>query len=170
MLRKLALPVLALLAVPAIASAQFEAGNYEVTLSGSASAPRSATALQAGAQGSLGYFVTKELEVSVRQSVTYLSDTNTGPGVPNNFWGGSTLGAMDYHFDLGAFQPFVGAFGGYEYPGAGHSFAAVGPEAGLKYFVNGTTFVFMSVGYEYALNKPAQNSFFTSTLGVGFKF
>ena len=34
MLRKFAVPALALLALPAIASAQFEAGDYEFTLAG----------------------------------------------------------------------------------------------------------------------------------------
>ena len=75
MLRKFAIPVLALLAVPAISSAQFEAGDLELTLTGNGSAPKAFTSGQANAELGLGYFATKELEVAVRQSVSYF---NTG--------------------------------------------------------------------------------------------
>lgn len=169
MLRKFALPLVALLAVPAISSAQFEAGDLELTLSGSGSAPKSFESGAIGVNGSLGYFVTKEFEAGVRQEVSWIQDSPTHPRVKDNAWGGSTLGFVDYHFDLGAFQPFVGAFGGYDYPQGLTGSWSVGPEVGLKYFVNSTTFIFTSVGYDYTLEKP-QNSFFAGRLGVGFRF
>ena len=169
MLRKLVLPVLAMLVVPAVASAQFEAGDFDMTLSGSFSAPKNAQGAAIGAKVGLGYFLTKEFEASVRQQVTYLQLDQNVPGVDRTTWGGSTQGAIDYHFDFGAFQPFVGVFGGYEYPGSAMGYWGVGPEAGLKYFVNGTTYVYGVLGYDYTTNKPT-NSYFTGELGVGFKF
>jgi hypothetical protein len=170
MLRKFALPVLALLAVPAISSAAFEAGDFELTLTGSGTAPKSGTEAQIGATGSLGYFMTKEFEVGVRQEVTYLSTKRVaGSDVSATNWGGFTDGFVDYHFDLGAWQPFVGAFGGYQYPGGLGGSWAVGPEVGVKYFVNSTTFIFGSVGYSYALETP-KTSTFQGNIGVGFRF
>jgi hypothetical protein len=169
MLRKFVVPVLALLAVPAIASAQFEAGDKELTLSGTASAPKSVEGSFIGVTGSVGYFLTKEAEISLRQQVSYLDNDTELPNVNKVAWGGLTHGAFDYHFDFGALQPFVGVYGGYEYPAGSTGYAAVGPEAGAKYFVNGTTFIFARVGYTYDLNDPDQ-SFFVGDLGVGFRF
>lgn len=167
MLRKL-VPVLGLLAVPAIAAAQFEQGDFEMTLTGSASAPKSATGAAIGADVSLGYFVTRELSVGVRQGVTYLRLEHDVPGVERDAWGGSTFGYADYHFDLGEFQPYVGVFGGISYPEYSDSDGAIGPEIGLKYFVNGTTFVFGNLQYVYTTGND--NSYFAGQLGIGFRF
>lgn len=168
MLRKFVLPVLALLAVPAIASAQFEAGDLELTLSGTASAPKSVDGVAVGVQGSLGYFVTQELEVSARQTVTYIDADEKFPGVDANAWGGSTAAAADFHFDMGAFQPFVGGYVGYSYPAGREGRPVAGPEVGVKYFANGTTFVYGRLAYEYDLDVPG-DSFFTGEVGIGFR-
>src|SRR5688572_33060155 len=66
MLRKLYLvPVLALFLVPAIANAQFEQGNWELTLSGSGVNDQDFDGGSVAVQGSLGYFMTKEIEVGL---------------------------------------------------------------------------------------------------------
>jgi hypothetical protein len=60
MLRKLYLvPVLALFLVPAIANAQFEQGNYELTLSGAGSNDQDWTTGSFSVNASLGYFTSK---------------------------------------------------------------------------------------------------------------
>jgi Outer membrane protein beta-barrel domain len=169
MLRKFAIPVLALLAVPAISSAQFEAGDLELTLTGNASAPKAFTSGQINAEIGLGYFATKELEFGVRQALTYVNAGDVDGSASTEAWGGSTRGAADYHFDLGAWQPFVGGFIGYEYLGNTTGQAGVGPEAGVKYFVNSTTFVYARVGYDYLLSEP-KFSVFEGGLGIGFRF
>jgi hypothetical protein len=169
MLRKLVVPALALLAMAMIASAQYEAGDKELTLSGTGSAPKSVTGGFIGVTGSIGYFVTKEAEVSLRQQVSYLNNDADVPNVDDEAWGGLTHAAFDYHFDFGALQPFVGVYGGYEYPAGSQGYPAVGPEVGAKYFVNGTTFLFARVGYTYDLSSP-QESFFAGDLGIGFRF
>jgi len=169
MLRKLIVPALALLAVPAISSAQFEAGDLELTLSGTASATKDFDGSFIGVQGSLGYFLTKEFEVGIRQEVNYLDGDSSFMNTDETAWGGLTHVAADYHFDLGALQPFVGVYGGYEYPAGSEGFPTVGPEIGAKYFVNGTTFVFGRVGYSYNLSDE-DDSFFIGNLGIGFRF
>lgn len=168
MLRKFVVPVLALLALPTIASAQFEKGDIELTLSGGASANKETTAGQANVQGSVGYFLSNQLEVAVRQQVTYISAPSTGTfsGVA---WGGETVAAVDYHFDMGAFQPFVGGYAGYLYPAAENGSGVVAPEVGVKYFLNGTTFVFASVAYEYDIDYPSTRSNFFGNLGIGVR-
>lgn len=168
MLRKLLVPALALAFLPSIASAQFEAGDFEFTISGTGSAPRQTDGAFIGVQASGGYFLTKELEVGLRQSGTWLDDTrDSGNDVS---WGGRTGAFADYHFDLGAFQPFVGVEGGYDYPGGRQGSGFVAPEVGLKYFVNGTTFVYGKVSYLYSTSEPSTDSQFEGLLGVGFRF
>ena len=169
MLRKSIVAVLALLAVPAICSAQFEKGDYELTLSGTASAPKSVTGGFVGVTGTAGYFLTKEAEISLRQQVSYLHNDVDLPHVSDEAWGGLTHAAFDYHFDFGALQPFVGVYGGYEYPAGSTGYPSIGPEVGVKYFVNGTTFIFARAGYTYDLSTPSE-SFFVGDLGIGFRF
>ena len=70
---------------------------------------------------------------------------------------------------MGAWQPFVGGFVGYEYLENLTGQVGVGPEAGVKYFVNSTTFVFVRVGYDYLVEQP-KFSVFEGGLGVGFRF
>lgn len=168
MLRKL-VPVLGLLALPMVAAAQFEQGDFEFTLTGSGSAPEDVDGGAFGAQASLGYFLTRELSVGVRQGVSFINLDVDAPGVDETAWGGSTFGYLDYHFDLGAWQPYVGVFGGYSYPEYTDADAAVGPEAGVKYFVNGTTFIFGNLQYVYMVD-DSDDSYFAGQLGVGFRF
>jgi hypothetical protein len=101
--------------------------------------------------------------------VNWLKNSSDLPGTHRETWGGLTDAFFDYHFDFGALQPFVGGYLGYEYPNGTAGYPAVGPEVGVKYFVNGTTFVYGQVGYSYNLNAPRE-SFFVSNIGVGFRF
>lgn len=170
MLRKLVVPALVLAALPTIASAQFEAGDFEFTLTGSGTMTRKTDAGSIGARVGAGYFFTKELEVGARQSLSFLDSNSSAPGVDQNGWGGRSVAFLDYHFDFGAFQPFIGGQVGYDYPEFSQGTPFVAPEAGLKYFVNGTTFVFGDVAYIYDLKDPSNGSYFEANLGVGFRF
>lgn len=183
-MRKFALPVLALLAVPAISSAAFETGDFDMQLSASGAAPKSMQYGQAGARVGLGYFLTKEVEIGVRQEVSWRetpksndfavyqrqdNGTFTRVKTKSQAWGGSSAASMDYHFDLGAWQPFVGGMVGYSYQQQQRGSAFVAPEVGVKYFVNSTTYVFASVEYDYNLSHP-NTSIFSGLAGVGFRF
>jgi outer membrane protein W len=185
--------------LPAFASAQFEAGNWELSLSGGGSVNNGTTADQISGTAEVGYFVTKELEVGVRQQLSHQSEQDADKQFSTTVdsagnlasvtqqkgegWVGTSAAAVDYHFDLGKFQPFIGAFGGYQYNNLDSkeflpdgtskkihdSSWIAGPEAGLKYFVNGTTFVFVRVGYDYWFENN-DDSFFAVDFGVGFRF
>jgi outer membrane protein W len=163
MLRKLYLvPVLALLAIPALASAQFEAGNYALELSGSGSNDQDFTTGNAAVNLNLGYFMTKELELGVRQGIVWADGGSA--------WSGQTVVAADWHFDMDRWQPYIGANIGYVYGDNVDDAWIAGPEAGVKYFVNSTTFVDANVAYEFNLEDGLDNGGFLYTLGLGFKW
>ena len=163
MLRKLYLvPVLALFLVPAIANAQFEQGNYELTLSGAGSNDQDWTTGSFSVNASLGYFTSKELELGVRQTIVW--------GDGGSAWSGQTQAFLDYHFDMDRWQPFIGANIGYAYGDNVNDAWIAGPEGGVKYFVNSTTFIGASVAYEFNLEEGLDEGGFLYTLGIGFKW
>jgi hypothetical protein len=163
MLRKLYLvPVLALLALPALASAQFEAGNYALELSGTGSNDQDFRTGAASVQLNLGYFLSKEIEVGVRQGLIW-SDGGSA-------WSGQTNAAIDYHFDMDRWQPYIGANIGYVYGDNVSDDWIAGPELGVKYFVNATTFIDANVAYEFNLEEGLDDGGFLYTLGLGFKW
>jgi hypothetical protein len=105
MLRK-GLVFAALCLLPAsFASAQVR-GPWELELSGSAVNGSKFNGVSAAANVDIGYFILDQLEVGVRQSISY-----TDIGVPKAL-DGSTRVAVDFHLPLGdqnQFVPFVGA-------------------------------------------------------------
>jgi outer membrane protein W len=176
MLRKLLVPALGLALLPAAAAqAQradsdygFDPGNWELTIAGSGSNDNSFTATQFNVQGSLGYFFTDALEVGVRQDVGY-SD------LAGSSWLGSTDLFADWHFDLGQWQPFVGANVGYLYGDGVNDTWFAAPEAGVKYFLNNTTFIQVRAEYQFLFDSgSSDNGFndgrFVYSLALGVKF
>jgi hypothetical protein len=163
MLRKLYLvPVLALLALPALASAQFEAGNWAMELSGNGSNDQDFRTVDITANLSLGYFMTKELELGVRQGLIYADGGSN--------WAGNTAVFVDYHFDIDRWQPYVGANIGYAYGENVSDSWIAGPEIGVKYFVNSTTFIDLNAAYEFNLEEGLDDGAFFYGLGIGFKW
>jgi hypothetical protein len=171
MLRKLfCVAALAAFLLPATAQANFDQGDWEMTLGGSGSNNDDFDAGSGAVSGSLGYFFTDALEVSLRQSVAY---ADSGP---SDAWSGTTRVALDFHFDLGNARPFIGAnFGGIYGKGVEETFIA-GPEAGLKYFVNTTTFVFFTAEYQFLfedsddISDTIDDGQFVYSLGLGFRW
>ena len=168
MLRK-GIVVAALLMLPTLSYGYFEEGDKEITLSGSAANGPDLDGVVISANGSFGYFVTDNLELGIRQSLTY-SD------LFGSELNGSTRIAADFHFDLEAWQPFVGGNFGYVYGDAVNDTFEAAPEAGVKYFVNSTTFIFAMVEYQFFFDSAddADSSFddgqFLWSLGLGFRF
>src|SRR5438067_2865813 len=158
----------ALLLAPAISQAQFKQGDWELTLSGQASNGPDFNGVTGSASGNLGYFLTDQLEIGVRQTATY-NDIGTSGNL-----NGSTGIAADYNIDLGRFVPYIGGSIGYVYGDSVSDSWFGGPEAGLKYFVNNTTFVFFSIEYQFFFdsgsnfNQPFSDGAFLYGLGIGF--
>ena len=166
---------LALILFPAASAfAQFKQGDWELTLSGVATNGPDFNGVTAGAAGSIGYFVSDQFELSFRQSLTYtdLGDAASGKG---SAWNGTSRLALDLHVDFGRFQPFVGANVGYIYGEAISDTFEVAPEAGIKWFLNRTTFIQFLVEYELFFDKNSDLSSalrdgeFVYTIGIGVR-
>jgi outer membrane protein W len=181
MLRKLfVLPALGLLLLPAVSQAVvehdygFNPGNWELTIGGNGSNDPDFTGTNLGVNGSIGYFISDNLEISVRQSLIY-SDVGGGGSGKGSSWDGSTRIAADWHFDAGQWQPFIGANIGYVYGDSTNDTFEAAPEAGVKYFLNTTTFVFLMAEYQFFFDKANQatdtfsDGQFVYTMGLGVK-
>ena len=168
MLRKL-MVVAALALLPALAAqAQFQAGDYELTLGANAAHGPDLNGVAFSGNGSLGYLLTNQLELGLRQTIGYSDVTGAGGG---SAWNASTRFALDYHFDMGRWQPYIGANIGYVYgDGVQDTFEAA-PEAGIKFFVNTTTFVYGMAEYQIFFNHDKGAAFdkgsFVYSLGFG---
>jgi len=158
MLRKL-MVVAAFALLPAMAAhAQFQAGDWELTLGANAAHGPDLNGVNLAGTGTLGYFLTKEVELGVRQSIGY-SDTSAGSN--GSSWNASTRLALDYHFDLGRWQPYVGANIGYVYGDSVKDTFEAAPEAGVKFFVNSTTFIQVGVEYQFFFNNGSDSDVFS---------
>ena len=138
---------LALIMLPAASAfGQFKQGDWELTLNGGAVHGPDLNGVSASIGGSLGYFLSDQFEISLRETATY---TDFGPG---SNWTGDTRAAIDFHFDMGRLQPFIGANIG-KLCGELNDTWEGAPEAGLKWFLNGTTFVELLVEYQFFFDK-----------------
>jgi len=175
MFRKgLILAALAAAFFPAIAKAEFQQGDMELTLGGNANGGKDFDGISGGINASLGWFMTDQLELGIRQSVNY-TDVNTPPNSGGQL-NGSTRVFGDFHFDLGQWQPFIGVNIGYVYgDGVADTWEAA-PEGGVKYFMNSTTFIFAQVEYQFFFDKADQiddtfsDGQYVYSLGLGVKF
>jgi outer membrane protein W len=156
MLRKLMVVAALALLPAAAANAQFQAGDWELTLGANAAHGPDLDGVNFSGNGAIGYFMTKELELSLRQSVGY-TDTTSGINGGSS-WDASTRIALDYHFDLGRWQPYIGGNIGYVYGDGVSDTWEAAPEAGVKFFVNATTFIQVGVEYQFFFDKNSDAS------------
>jgi outer membrane protein W len=169
MLRK-ALVVAALCLLPAIANGQVR-GPWEVMVAANGVNGNKFNGFAAGANASLGFFFNDNIEVAVRQSLTY---SDIGPLSLN----ASTRLAADFHIPLGdqnQFLPYAGANIGYVYGKGVRDTWEAAPEIGLKWFVGPDVFVAIQAEYQFFFrnggqaNNAFRNGQFVYTLGVGFR-
>ncbi len=123
--------------------------------------------------GQLGYYFNDQWQLAVRQAATY---TDTGD---DNTWNASTRVGGYYHFNYSPEQrwvPYAGVTLGYIYGDAVHDTFIAGPEVGVRFFVNDTTFIGVSVAYDFLFDKPgdADSAFddgiFVYGVGIGFQW
>lgn len=164
MLRKFYLiPALALFLLPAIARAQYEQGNWDLQIAGSGSAQQSFENGGANLNVSLGYLLTKEIEVGVRQGINYAD-------FGNSTWAGSTFAFVQYNIDMDRWVPFIGANVGYTYGQDLQDSWGAGFEGGVKYFLNSTTYVGAVAAYEFNLQEDISEGAWLFGLALGVKF
>jgi hypothetical protein len=140
-------------------------GDWEAFIGGSGTSIDKFDRNAIGVNGSIGYYALKWLPVSLRQSFL----AAFGSQVNDNFQY-STTGAVDLQAPLGRFQPFIGGFGGYGY-GANYSWLT-GPEAGIKFYVNESTFILGIFQYGLIADKNFEwdDGIAVYSVGAGFNF
>lgn len=153
-----------------------QGSNYEFAISGSGVTSRGDTGdldqTSAGATGSLGYWLDGMTEISLRQTVNFMDKNQPGSSTV-----ASTRAALDIHFPLGRFRPFVGANFGLIYGDVvRHTDNIIGPEAGFKYYLRPQTFIVLMAEYQVRFNrwkdvdKNWDNAGVAYTLGMGFNW
>ncbi|MBK1695888.1 hypothetical protein [Rhodovibrio salinarum] len=174
---KIAALLVAALALPGTALAQTgdqepgpKQGDWEITLSGNGTSNNDFDNHQIGISGSVGNYVTDNILLGARQSINF-ADLEDDDQV-----NAATRGFIDYVFDLGRFRPYIGAsFGGIYGDNVNDSFAT-GPEAGLKYYADNNTFIFVQSEYQFTFSnaedadEAADDGQFYHLVGVGFNF
>jgi hypothetical protein len=160
------------LIVPSLAMAQQQYGftpqDWEFTLQGTGTSDDELENNTLSLEFSLGYFLSKNLELGLRQGIGY-SDPKDG----NDTWNASTRGFADYHIDLQQWQPFLGVNFGYLYGDDVNESWTAGPEVGVKYFVKPNTFIHLLVEYNATFDDAdtADEAFddgrFVYALGMG---
>jgi hypothetical protein len=170
MLRKLVFIAAVAALLPTLAMAQPEAKKWDLNLVGTGTNDKDFEGGAFNIGGSLGYFLSKELEVGLRQDVGMVDVQNDNDGTD---WILSTRIFLDYHFDLDKWQPFIGANIGYIYGDAVEDIFEAAPEAGVKFFVNKTTYIFGMVEYQWFFDDggDAADNFddgrFVYSIGIG---
>jgi hypothetical protein len=164
-MRKFVLALVAVLSLglfTSAAQAQFKQGDWELTLTGTGGSDKDLRDTTFGANVEIGKFLSSDFELGVRQTVAY-----------NDSFSGATQVFGDYNFTLGKdskLVPFVGVNLGYAYGGNTDDHFSAGPEAGLRYFVNDTTFLYGRAAYDFDLNNGFSHGAFEYSIGIGFRF
>ncbi len=157
--------------LPALAFAQPQANDWELTLNGTGTNNKQFNAASAGVGVGIGYFLTQNAEVAVRQSVNYLDADHDALGKKieggKTMWNGATRVALDWHFDLDRFQPFLGVNGGYVYGDGVKDTWIAGLEGGLKYYVHRNAFIFGLAEYQFDLRGKFGDGQMVYNLGIG---
>jgi len=147
----------------------FFKGDKEFTLSGAGNASNDFDTNTFGASASLGYFIEDNFEIAGRFNGTFASPSNSSYQI-------GLAAALDYHFRLmdGRLNPFVGANVGYNFGDNSIDSFAAGPEVGVKYLVNDTTFLYGMATYQWSFRDGDADAFdegkFGYAIGIGFKF
>ncbi len=173
--RLLIFATVGLLALPAAVLAQqpnFVTGDRTFTISGAGSSDKDFDASRFEVEASLGMFLTDFIEASVRQGFGYFD-----PAVGNSDWTASTRVAADFYIPIMShIQPLIGANVGYLYGDRLRDQWVLGPEIGLKAFVNDTTYISGLVEYQVLFRSAEdvddqfRHGRWVYTVGVGFKF
>ncbi len=146
-------------------------GQWELILGGSGSNDREFQSGSGNINIELGYYLSEDFLVGGRQTLGIFDSDGTDSVIT-----GSTAAYLQYHFDMGAVRPFIGASLGYIYGDEVDDSFFAGPEAGLKWYVKDETFIYGRVSYDWFFEDgdDADNSFddgrFNYVVGIGFNF
>ncbi len=142
----------------------FKQGARDFSITGSGSSDESFDSTGLSASVNLGMFFIDGLEGNIRQEITY-TDVND-----DDAFSGSTRIGIDYHFGDWRWVPFLGATAGFVYGDNVDDDFIAGPEGGLKYMLNPTTYIVASVEYQIFFDSDDDDGRFVYGLGLGLTF
>ena len=140
------------------------AGNWEATLTGAGLSDDSFDTNNFGASGSLGYYINKNFILTFKQGL-FFGDNNNSTLV-----NARSIVQAAYQWDFDRWQPYVGMNVGGVYGAGIRDEALFGPEVGVKYYVNESTFLFGNIAYEVPFDNCCNDGVVPYTMGVGFNF
>lgn len=142
----------------------FKQGARDFSIAGSGSSDESFDNTGFSTAINLGMFFMDGLEGNIRQDITY-SDVSD-----EDDFSGSTRIGIDYHIGNWRWVPFVGATAGFLYGDNVEDQFVAGPEGGLKFMLNPTTYVFGQVEYQILFDDDDDDGRFVYGLGLGLTF
>jgi len=125
---------------------------WEVALGGTGSNDDTWDVGGASATVNVGYYFTEMVELVVRQSASYSDDLPVaGTTDTESVWNFQTRVALDLHFPIGCFVPYVGVNVGYLYgdSDAPDDTLAGGVEGGAKIYVQPDAFLQAHIEWEF---------------------
>jgi len=140
------------------------AGNWEATLTGAGLSDDTFDTNNLGASGSLGYYINKNFILTFRQGL-FFGDNNNSTLVSAR-----SIVQAAYQWDFARWQPYVGMNVGGVYGAGIRDDALFGPEVGMKYYVNESTFLFGNISYEVPFDNCCKDGVVPYMMGVGFNF
>ncbi|MGH8604348.1 MAG: hypothetical protein ACREXR_16695, partial [Gammaproteobacteria bacterium] len=123
------------------------AGNWEATLTGTGQSDDEFDSPNFGVAGSIGHYFTKNILLSFKQALQY---DDVGDSSLIN---ARSVFQAAYQWDFARWQPYLGVNLGGLYGAGVEDDGVWGPEGGLKFFVNESTFIFGSVSYEMLMSQ-----------------
>jgi outer membrane protein W len=148
----------------------FQKGERTFTLSGSGASDKKFNTSATSVQFGFGWLIADNVSLAVRQGVSYADVSG------NSDWNGSSRVGVDFYLDLNCFQPFLGAGIGYVYGDTVRNQFIAGPNAGVLYFINQTTFVSLGIEYQFLFKNTDEfkdsynDGRFVYALGMGVRW
>jgi hypothetical protein len=145
-------------------------GNMEFTLSGSGTHDENFDGTVLSVEAGLGYFLTSSWEVFLKQGFAF-ADFDNGSD-----WIASTRGGLNYNFNCGRWKPLIGATVGWLYGDDVKDQGILGPQIGLKYFANPSTFIYGLMEYQFLFRSGSDvtdnwdDGRFIYTVGLGYRW
>jgi len=173
MSRRMSAAGLILLLISSVGFAQgFVAGDNTFTLAGAGVSDDDLVDNDFSVNVAWSYFLTDTWEIAIRDNV--ILDDQEGS---DDDWANTFRVALDWNFLTGgAVVPFIGASVGYTCGDRVEDTCLGGPEGGIRWFVNETTYILIMAEYLFDFDSGGDidDSFddgqFLYTAGIGFKF
>jgi hypothetical protein len=140
------------------------AGTREATLTGSGLSDDDFDNSDFGVTGSYGYYFSKNLLMTFKQGLQLGSENDS------TIVDGRSVLQGAYQWDFDKWQPYLGMNVGGIYGAGVNDEVIFGPEAGIKYFVNESTFLFGNIAYEMPIDECCNDGIVPYSVGIGFDF